>query len=280
LAVRSGQRIGLHRQSSSKTLTPFEAEIRHRLWWQILTLDSRAAYLSGAAIDTACPVMYHAKRLLNVNDCDLSPSMAEWPIEHDGAATEMIVCSIRYEMANIFSAMEGCFSDKKKAIEDLEQRIQQKYLRFCDPSIPLHCLSLHIGRFIVSQLSVSAHHPRHRSKDEGELTIEEQASVFSMNLELLESFTSIYTNEHLEGYVWYLQESFPYEALIYVLMELRHHPEGEVVDRAWREISHAYETHAKIVHKYKRSPLQINRYVGAGGMGRKSKTSSCYIILG
>ena len=44
-AVRLGQRIGLHRDGTLIGLSPFETEIRRRVWWQLMALDGQTAEL-------------------------------------------------------------------------------------------------------------------------------------------------------------------------------------------------------------------------------------------
>jgi hypothetical protein len=43
LVVRIAQTIGIHRDGSHFALTPFEIEMRRRLWWQVCILDARAS---------------------------------------------------------------------------------------------------------------------------------------------------------------------------------------------------------------------------------------------
>ena len=39
IAVRIAQRMGLHKDAAGSELTPFQTEMRRRLWWQIFILD-------------------------------------------------------------------------------------------------------------------------------------------------------------------------------------------------------------------------------------------------
>lgn len=43
LVVRIAQTVGIHRDGSHFNLSPFEIEMRRRLWWQVLILDIRAS---------------------------------------------------------------------------------------------------------------------------------------------------------------------------------------------------------------------------------------------
>jgi hypothetical protein len=48
LMVRIAQTLGIHRDGSHFNLSPFEAEMRRRLWWQICVLDARSSEDHGA----------------------------------------------------------------------------------------------------------------------------------------------------------------------------------------------------------------------------------------
>ena len=95
-AVRLRQRMGLHRDGTLIGLSPFETEIRRRIWWRLMVLDSQTAELCGAGLSVASP-RDDSKRPLNVNDSDLSPNMRALPSEHEGP-TEMIFCGFRNEI--------------------------------------------------------------------------------------------------------------------------------------------------------------------------------------
>jgi hypothetical protein len=43
LAVRIAQTLGIHRDGSHFSLTPFDIEMRRRLWWQVCILDARSS---------------------------------------------------------------------------------------------------------------------------------------------------------------------------------------------------------------------------------------------
>lgn len=50
IAVRLGQRMGLHRDGEALGLNPFDVEVRRRLFWQLLPLDGMSGQLSGTGI--------------------------------------------------------------------------------------------------------------------------------------------------------------------------------------------------------------------------------------
>lgn len=170
LANRTGQAMGLHRERSLKDLRPFEAEIRRRLWWHILMMDSRSAQLLGTAVDAHFD-SWDTRRPLNVDDSDLFPSMKELPPEHSGA-TEMLFCSIRFEIGKCMRILENCERNGRRtsgsasmlqqnsAIDELENRLEQGLLRTCDPFVLFHILATNLARSSLCQMRLLIHRPQ------------------------------------------------------------------------------------------------------------------------
>src|SRR5271154_815004 len=82
--LRIAQRGGLHRDGISLGVEPWSAEMRNRLWWQIVLLDGRTTELSGFGRSISAP-LYDTKMPLNINDSDLDPSITSLPQERAGA---------------------------------------------------------------------------------------------------------------------------------------------------------------------------------------------------
>lgn len=261
LAIRMGQRIGLHRENISQRLSPFEAEMRRRLWWQILILDRRSAQLCGAAVAADSLLDKQTKRPLNINDSDLNPAMKELPVEHAGV-TEMLFCTIRYEIGGfmnnskywetfngngIMTNSSTSMADKDKVIDELENFIYQKFLKFCDPSISLHLLATYLAKGAVCQIRLAVHHPRQYA-DKGEnLSKKEKDVLFTNSLRMVEYDNLCHATPSIRGYLWHIKVFFPFEAFIYVLGALSNPIEGELAIRAWQHIEQAYGYHPELI---------------------------------
>lgn len=75
--------MGLHQDGARLKLSPFETEMRLRLWWHLCVLDSRAPEDQG--LQPTISVTNAELRLpLNVNDTQLYPDMACLPTESGG----------------------------------------------------------------------------------------------------------------------------------------------------------------------------------------------------
>lgn len=94
-----------------------------------------------------------AKMPLDVADEDLSPDMVDLPPESNGI-TSIVVCLLRCEITEflrkfsppfpndvcweIFTNPDITLAKKDGMINQLEDLLERKYLRYCDPSNTLH----------------------------------------------------------------------------------------------------------------------------------------------
>lgn len=152
------QRMGLVYDKAHISVLPVEAEIRRRLWWQIVLIDARVSELSG--VEPAVSTL--TKLPGNINDCDLSPNMTNVPIERPGL-TEMVFFRLRCEIASFSQSIKGSqatrlLSMRDRAIDEFEMRIQREYLSYCDPSIPLHFMSIMMARTSIWKLRIGLRH--------------------------------------------------------------------------------------------------------------------------
>ncbi|KIH86491.1 hypothetical protein SPBR_08136 [Sporothrix brasiliensis 5110] len=78
MVVRLAQSIGLHRDGANFNLTPFESEMRRRVWGHMIKQDDRASEDHGIDIDLA-DTDVDIQEALNVNDRELHPDMTVLP---------------------------------------------------------------------------------------------------------------------------------------------------------------------------------------------------------
>ena len=256
-AVRLGQRIGLHRDGSLVGLSPFETEIRRRMWWRLLALDGQTAELCGAGLSIAFP-QYDCKRPLNVNDSDLSPNMSALPSEHDGP-TEMIFCGFRYEIGLFLrntkassNWMESGLSntaleEKKKQLDELRALIERKYLRFCDPSVPLHLFARLMGEATIMALRLVAPFPRRYPQGLVEMTAKERDEVFWISMDVLGLYNLSQRTESIRRFLWNVNVQFQWHAFIILAHELQLRPEDQHTHDAWSKIEELFEYNPDVI---------------------------------
>ena len=252
VAVRIGQAIGVHRDGAALGLAIFETEMRRRLWWQILQLDGQSTHRCGLDISTWSK-SWNSQMPSNLNDSDLYPGMKTIPVEHIGA-TEMMFCLVRATFGQFFkdtgsrAAFDGSLgsstksvADKDRSIDELEARIESRFLRFCDPSIPLHILVTGVARSGLYALRLMVHHPRQYPDKGASMPQEEKDMLFTTSLRMIELGSMGRSAENLRHFLWHMFVQFQLDVFVYMLGELQNRTSGELVERAWHEVKLAYE---------------------------------------
>lgn len=256
--MRIAVRLGIQHEGAAQKIPPFEAEIRRRTWWQIVFLDGQATKLAGAGFPTWLQ-QWDTKVPLNVSDSDLSPTMKEIPTEKEGA-TEMIFVRLRGEVGLFIRKLgrlnrgtwqvrsdSTTMAEKDKAIDELEARFQQKYIRFCDPSIPLHQLCIYMTKSVVCHMRLEVHHPRQYPDKGASMSPQEKDMLWAESLKELEIHTMGQLDKSVQGFRWHTHVQFHLDALIYVLSELRVRTTGDLVERGWRQIETAYDYRPEMI---------------------------------
>ena len=246
--------------------------MRRRLWLVIIQLDSRAAELSGSGLSIITQP-WDTKPPLNVNDCDLYPDMQEPPTEQV-RATEMMFVLLRAQIGVFLTkekpAMEtfdGVFSrfsdstvlmaEKKREIDELEQVLEEKIVRYCDPQIPLHQFTSVLAKAAICKMRLFAHLPRlagssYSSTARASASTQtasptaEETLLFDNSLQILKYHIQIRTSASLHRFLWHTH--FQWQALIYLLAHLRAHPRpAPRTEAVWATIDELFTSHPELI---------------------------------
>ncbi|KAH8649816.1 hypothetical protein BX600DRAFT_502204 [Xylariales sp. PMI_506] len=266
MAIRMAEGMGMHIDGKLLGLSPFETEIRRRIWWLLKVHDVNAAELCGQAklrtleVDESTP-----KQPTNVNDSDLHPTMREDAVDAVGA-TEMIWCLLKTELACFaankkakfrksgssgfgseeLSAMKISMEVKEMLYKEIQNLVETKYLRFCDPSQPLQMMALLVGRLIITSLGFVANHPRRWTKMD-QVPAAERQLVWDTVIQLLEKYAMMQSTPLLRGFAWIVPYSIQWTAVIHVLDTLRADPTHVDAAKAWRLIDTLYEKNSDML---------------------------------
>ena len=268
LLIRLAQGLGLHRDGQQFGLSPFETEMRRRLWWQISSLDTRASEDQGTD-PSIVEQSFDTKFPLNINDEDFDPSTTEIPKEHEGA-TEMTFDLIRYSMgitvrrlsytppgAGRCRTMNARLSteDRERMIDDLHQYLEKKYLRHCDMSIPLHWVGATVARLILAKMWLVVHHPFTRSDAGAGLPQETKDRLFLTSIEVIEFSRLLQTEKATLKWGWLFRTYVQWHAIAFVISQLCTRTLGPDVDKAWRVIEVVFDDWGVIVTTNQRGML-------------------------
>ncbi|KAI1202742.1 fungal-specific transcription factor domain-containing protein [Nemania serpens] len=160
LLIRLAQALNIHQDGDGSTsrFSPFEAELRRRLWWQLIVLDIRAAEDRGTntiighgSYDTRLPY--------NIDDVEFGPDTTA-PL-HDRPGPSDTTFSL-------FTAQSsGIFLRTPQGVESEEETVRRtrhlelQYLKGADPSHVGSYLASIIVRLIILKMWLVMRYPLH-----------------------------------------------------------------------------------------------------------------------
>ncbi|KAF2025879.1 hypothetical protein EK21DRAFT_75330 [Setomelanomma holmii] len=270
--LRIAQTMGLERDGNLLGLSPFETELRRRIWWQLKLHDFRTAELCGLAKFRDLDLGPESPRWpTNINDDQLHPGMTAINGE-SGKVTDVVFVAFRCEMTNFAASCVAEFrkqgkdpsmwalhnqdqAEKARAFEKLQDTLETKYLRYCDPSRPLHLLTMLVGRYGMNVVKFLTNHPRKWISLE-QTPLEERKLVWDVSIQLLEQHDMVQSNPMLRSFAWHAAYFQQWHAFIHVLDILRADPLHADATKAWKLISNTYENTPEMFLNMKK-PLHI-----------------------
>ncbi|KAJ8105374.1 hypothetical protein ONZ43_g7450 [Nemania bipapillata] len=255
LVVKIAQSLGLHRDGSHfDNLSPFDIEMRRRLWWAICVLDLRSAEDQGCEL-TVVERSFDTRFPLNVNDSDISPEMTEFPPERIGS-TDMTFCLIRYEICGLSrrvhaaaSGMSPCPKESQVTLEEHEDKliemyehIDKKYLKPCPDKETdlLNWVSATIARLIMSKMSLVIYQPLMPSSGT-ELPSDVRDRLFMASIEVVEYSRVLNAESKIRRWRWLFQTYNQWHAVAYLLLEVCRRPWSASVERGWMALNDTFQ---------------------------------------
>ena len=277
VATRIAQRMGLHSESAHAKCTPFEAEMRRRLWWSLVLFDARVCELAGNSSSGMLVPTWDCATPLNVNDFDLQPDMKN-PPTMQGRSTEALFAVVRSEIGDSLrhSDFHLDFTNPllKKIAKDvqrdsapkiielfaLEKTIEEKYLRYCNPENPLHFITVWTARYHLARNRLVESYSRSPSPSIQQADAQRDDAV-SCSLNMLECDTNLITSPHTKGYLWLPEVWFPFPAYIRLVQDLKKRPTSELADRIWDVLSKNYKAHFEHLRQSESPFLKVFAHV-------------------
>ncbi|KAF4554119.1 Fungal specific transcription factor domain-containing protein 46 [Elsinoe fawcettii] len=272
VAVRIGQRLGLHRDGKSMDLPPFDVQMRRRLFYRLVPLDGVASQMAGTGIGFI-PESWDTMSPFNINDDQMWPGMTEPPIEQKGA-TDMIFCLARACAGSVFAKagrsllIPGAPHDKSPAemeaiITSAETEVEEKYIRYCDVVNPLHFLTIAISRSAISAMRIKVRFGRLRNSVSTE---SDRRELYQLALKTLDTDAAAHANAGVKKFLWHTRTFFAWgswDSIIFILTSLQS-PESvpltqKQIDVAWDKVEQVYSDHSEFLELRQALYLAIGR---------------------
>lgn len=268
LIIRIAQSLGVHRDGERFGLSPFETEMRRRLWWQICSLDVRTSEDHGSD-PSIVEQSFDTKFPLNVNDDDIYPEMKDPPMEIEGR-TEMLFDLIRFTVSTTVRRLSYAppgpgpcrernatitLEDKERLIEELHQYLENKYLKYCVMAVPLDWVAATVSRLIMAKMWLIVHHPFQREDGGAGLPEDTKMRLFLTSVEVIEFSHLLETEKTTLKWRWLFRTYVQWHAIAFVLSQLCIRTSGPDVDRAWSAVESVFDEWGGVVASSKRGML-------------------------
>lgn len=234
--------------------------MRRRLWWQIIILDGRAAE-DRASDPMISEQSYNTIMPSNVNDEDIDPENSRVIFGREGY-TEMTFCLICHEVSvtirrlnyvppglvgGLVAEAQLTQEEKERLVMECHERLESRYLRFCDPSMPLSWATGVVARMIMARMWLVVHKPLQRQEAELSPPSADREKLLLTATEVIEYAYILETEKCAEKWRWFFSTWHQWYALALALAELCHQTQGPAVDRAWNAVDNVFDSWAERV---------------------------------
>ncbi|KAH6970980.1 fungal-specific transcription factor domain-containing protein [Ilyonectria sp. MPI-CAGE-AT-0026] len=274
ILMRMAQKLGLHKDGEALNLPPFEAEMRRRVWWQILMSDTKYAIASGFH-EPLLTWNWDTKFPHNVNDADLFPNFME-PIRPRDGPTEMgfylMFCELcQFMIENRITDFQtltlGHANGTKQTpmasityqtlVQILDAKLTALEQKYIDTSVgPLHLLASRVRIFITAEL-LSILTPVHEIPEWGTEIFNAEDNVFRICLIHFENHSNICDEMKDTNFIWFLKLHFEIDAILFIAGQLQNRTLGGLVDRAWILMDRVYHIQPELWNMSKKDNVKV-----------------------
>ncbi|KAI0910424.1 hypothetical protein F4823DRAFT_637809 [Ustulina deusta] len=241
LLIRIAVGMGLHRDGSQfPNVSPFDAEIRRRVWYHICLLDARVGDCQVFNVGIT-ENLFDTKQPSNLNDADITPDMTALPVPSEGH-TDSTFCVLRCRMwhfgrrfrssispepssneASTTHRLELLTEIRKCMAKDLKQYLKPRGNRF----------QLLIQTVIVLELSKFDHIVHVANNFKSPLGGDESHKAFTLAVASLQHVFQLAEEPSSAQWGWYLYSCTQWHTMSTLLVHLSTSPWGPVAEMAW-----------------------------------------------
>ena len=253
LIIRIAEAMGLHQDSTTSLFSPFENEMRRRLWWQICNLDSHAAEDRGSS-SLITSNSFSTRFPLNINDEDISLEASQPPKERQGLTDMSFALScveVLEARRKLLYATESAVGSVQAAPQELgiqigsivsqQRSIEEKYLRHLNLTNPYHWFMRTVADIITAVMWLLLYRPLRRRPDNVQSRQATHPDILRLSVDVLERIYHLQTDPAGSHFRWLSQTYVQWHALAVTIAELCVETEGTMVERAWAIVEPAFE---------------------------------------
>ncbi|WPH03707.1 Bikaverin cluster transcription factor bik5 [Acrodontium crateriforme] len=241
LAVRLAQIMGIDREAET-TLSPFDTQMRRRLWWHICGLESRAAE-EGGARTTSIMEAHIVEFPENLNDLDLDPHAKEPPQPRLGI-TDMTYTLGRWNIIRLIRSLwkarkqyagkdpEAMKAEQNRLFEAHKSQIESDFFRHMHESRPYDWMCLRYMKAMLVKARLIIDHPLGKVPKK-ESTPEERHRLLRASVDIIRLTHVLASDRRIQSWLWYFRGYMQWHALAVVVAELGQSANRQFSLSAW-----------------------------------------------
>ncbi|EWZ33069.1 hypothetical protein FOZG_14564 [Fusarium oxysporum Fo47] len=268
ILIRLAVSLGLHKDGSQfKGISPFEIEIRRRVWWHICFLDARTgdSHFHDAQIPET---LFDTRYPSNVDDTDIDPHMGEPVLPREGP-TDMSICLVRCRIWRMVRAMrtasqhanadntvdgrsllEHSLDAVREFRESLVSPHQSGWPRNSEQDSFLRIMT----DVVASRVELMAYYQERLS---GTFDPAAQEDLFNVAIKVVDLAYKLGRSPSMSKWAWITQGFLQWQPLIIILGYICAVPWGACSEKAWSTVGRCINTMPEgIKHEPLWQPLQ------------------------
>lgn len=239
LAIRMALSLGLHRDGSHfPQLTPYEVEIRRRVWWALCFLDVRSSEDQGMDY-TIASGSFDTKFPLNLDDTDINTETRETPRERQGLTAMSIsvdmckICEVTRQIMD--KSRAPTLKEQRRLVNELYRTIERGYLRYSEESDGgiTWWVGITSVRLTMAKMTLFINFPILFSSENGESLIETRNRLLVAAIEVAEWNHALNAKQEARQWRWIYQTYTHWHSIVLLLIEIARRPLSPMVERAW-----------------------------------------------
>lgn len=241
LLIRMAQYLGLQRDGTHfEQLSPFQIEMRRRVWWAVCQLDLRTSEDQGTEL-TIVKGSFDTKIPLNINDADISPESKQMPVERTGV-TDMSFTRINAGLCDLMrqmmepGGMDGAegLEDRSRMLNEIYQRWEEGYLQHTTQTGNIsYWVADTVARLVMAKMTLIVFLPVLFAAPSEDVSDEMRTKLLISAVEVAEYNHALHTEEACRHWRWIWQTYTHWHAIVYLMIEVSRRPWSPIVERAW-----------------------------------------------
>ncbi|KLP15210.1 uncharacterized protein LW94_1134 [Fusarium fujikuroi] len=282
VVIRIAHKMGVHRDGETLGLTPFDTEMRRRVWWRIVILDCMYAATSGMN-PTLLPLGCDTKLPHNINDAEFSPESKV--IQSKQGTTEMAFALILYEIVHFvkdhqmtdfehlllggqdvepgtpeYDLYHESLGKLEHLADEFDKKMSEVEKQYCDPTGgPLHVFALALRPHILREVRTMAT-PMDETPEWGTEVMNSHDNFFRIWLAHNENEFALHDLIANGPFAYSSKSHFHFDSLIFLAGQLVHRsPVGPFTERTWSLFHRFYRDHEELWNLSQLKNFQLAR---------------------